>query len=101
MDGTCIIIVRLIIGTVIIIAIILNSAAKREKAERLEEERLQAEEAKKQREFQAWYNRLSAEEKILYQLERQNKLLEEQGKRQVAIGGMIATHNMFDTMHRH
>jgi hypothetical protein len=87
--------------TFIIYAIILNIAAEREKAERAEEKRLEEEQARKQREFQVWYNSLTTEEKTLYQLEQQNKLLAEQGKRQAAIAGMVATHNMFDTLHRH
>lgn len=101
MEGTCIIIIILIVVTFIICAIILNNAAEREKAEEAEEKRIEEERARKQREFELWYNSLTTEEKILYQLERQNKLLEEQGKRQANIAGMVATHNMFDTLHRH
>ena len=71
------------------------------KADEAEEKRINEEQAKKQREFTLWYNSLTTEEKTLYQLERQNKLLEEQGRTGRAIAGMVATHNMFDTLHRH
>lgn len=61
----------------------------------------EAAERARKRKFQIWYNSLTTEEKTLYQLERQNKLLEEQGRTGRAIAGMVATHNMFDTLHRH
>ena len=46
------------------------------------------------KQFQDWYNSLTTDEKILYQLEESNR-------RQSAIGGLIATHNLFDVFHDH
>ena len=76
-------------------------SADRTRHEKQLREQQEAIQRKKQQEFQIWYNSLTTEEKTLYQLERQNKLLEEQGRTGRAIAGMVATHNMFDTLHRH
>ena len=101
MDGPTACIGLMIIVVPMLIWAILANAADREKREAVEQERFVKEQAEKQRKFLAWYNSLTTEEKTLYQLERQNKLLEEQGTQQANIAGMVATHNMFDTLHRH